>query len=84
MQILRVEREVEAVGVAEGRCVRGGGAFAEHLSDGVSGDEMDEEKDDRDHHPEDWEGDEDAADGLGKSCQFSVLSSQLLYLIVHR
>jgi hypothetical protein len=42
---------------------------------------VDEEEDDRDHHPEDGEGDEDAADGLGKSCQFSVLSSQLLYLI---
>jgi hypothetical protein len=30
---------------------------------------VDEEEDDRDHHPEDGEGDEDAADGLGNGGQ---------------
>jgi hypothetical protein len=35
---------------------------------------MDEEKDDRNHHPEDREGDEDAADGFGKGGQ--VVSGQ--------
>jgi hypothetical protein len=78
-----VERVVEVELMAEGGDVGGGGTFAKHLDDGVAGNEVDEEEDDRDHHPEDGEGDEDAADGLGKSCQFSVLSSQLLYLITH-
>jgi hypothetical protein len=67
--------------MAEAVNVGGGGAFAHHLDDGVAGDEVDEDEDDRDDHPEDGEGDEDAADGLGESCQLSVLSSQLLYLI---
>ena len=57
-----MERGVEAVGVAEGGDVGGGGAFAEHLDDGVAGDEMDEEEDDGDDDPEDGEGEEDAAD----------------------
>ena len=43
----------------------GGGSFAKHLDDGIAGDEVDQEKDDRDHDPEDWERDEDATDGFG-------------------
>src|ERR1039458_4850308 len=78
-EVLRVERGVEAIGVAQGGDVGGGRALAEHLDDGVAGDEVDQQKDDRDHHPEDREGDKDAANGLGESSQFSVLSSQLLY-----
>ena len=61
--VLLAERGVETVGVAEGGDVGGGGAFAEHLDDGVAGDEMDEEEDDGDDDPEDREGDEDAAEG---------------------
>ncbi len=62
VEVLRVERGVEAVGVAEGGDVGGGGAFAQHLDDGVAGDEMDQEEDDGDYYPEDGEGDGDAAD----------------------
>jgi hypothetical protein len=68
-----VEREVETESVAENRDVGGGCTFAEHLDDGVAGNEMDKEKYDRDHHPEDGESDEDAADGFGESYQLSVL-----------
>jgi hypothetical protein len=73
-QVLRVEREIEAVGVTEGGDVGRGGSLAEHLDDGVAGNQVDEEEDDRDHNPEDGEGDEDAADGLGESCQRAVVS----------
>jgi hypothetical protein len=78
-----VEGKIEVKGVAEVGDIGRGGALAEHLDDGVAGDEMDQQKDDRDHHPQDRKGDKDAANGLGKSCQLSVLSSQLLYLITH-
>jgi hypothetical protein len=67
-----VEGEIEAVGVAELGDIGGGCALAEHLDDGVAGDEVDEEEDDGDHDPEDREGDEDAADGMVRSCQLSV------------
>ena len=89
VEVLRCEREVEAVGVAEGGDVGGGGALAEHLDDGVAGDQVDQEKDDGDDQPEDGQRDEDAADGLGegdqlyvsvrrsfKGCSLSVISSQ--------
>jgi hypothetical protein len=62
---LRGERGVEAVGVAEDADVGGGGAFAEHLGNGVAGDHVDEEEDDCDNEPENREGVEDATDGLG-------------------
>ena len=72
-----MEREVEAIGVAESGDVRGGGAFAEHLDDGVSGDEMDEEEDDGDDDPEDREGDEDAADGRPGGAEGHAVMSEL-------
>ena len=49
--VLLAERRVEAVGVAEGGDVGGGGAFAEHLDDGVAGDEVDEQEDDARRRP---------------------------------
>ena len=47
------EGDVESVGVAGGLNVRGGSAFAQHLLDGISGDEVDEEKDGGDDEPDD-------------------------------
>ena len=41
IEVLLAEWGVEAVGVAGGGDVGGRGAFAEHLRDGVSGDEVD-------------------------------------------
>jgi hypothetical protein len=64
-----VQGKIVVMGVAEVGDIGRGGALAEHLDDGVAGDEVDEEEDDRDHHPEDEEGDEDAADGLGNGGQ---------------
>jgi len=63
-KVLRVERRVEAVGVAENGNVGRRGSFAEHLDDGIARYEMDQKEDDRDHDPEDGEGDEDTADGF--------------------
>ncbi|HME37181.1 MAG TPA: hypothetical protein VKF84_18260, partial [Candidatus Sulfotelmatobacter sp.] len=74
MQVLFSKRGVEAVGVARGGDVGGGSAFAEHLRDGVSGDQVDEEEDEADDQPDDGEGVEDALD---YSSQLAVLSSQL-------
>jgi hypothetical protein len=67
MGVLLAERSVKAVRVTEGADVGGGGAFAEHLDDGVAGDEVDEEKDDGDDDPEDRESKEDAAEWLPES-----------------
>ena len=53
--VLLAERRVEAVGVAERGDVGGGGSFAEHLDDGVAGDEVDKQEDDGDDDPEDRE-----------------------------
>jgi hypothetical protein len=74
VKVLRVEWEVEFEPVLESGDIGGGGAFAEHLDDGVAGNNVDEKKNDRDHDPEDGERDEDAADGFGESCQLLVLS----------
>jgi hypothetical protein len=81
VEVLRMDRGVEAIGMAQDRDVGGGGAFAKHLDDGVARNQVDQEEDDGDYDPENRERDEDAADGFGKSDQLSVVSSQLLYLI---
>ena len=75
--VLLAERGVEAVGVAGGSNIRWRRAFAEHLLDGVSGNEVDKQEDQRHDEPDHRQGVEDALeDGL----QFSVLSSQFLVL----
>ena len=71
-EVLLAERGVEAVGVAGGGNVSGRGTFAEHLLDGVSGDEVDEQKDEAHDQPDYGQGVEDA---LEDSSQFLVLSS---------
>ena len=45
VEILLSQRGVEAIGVASGGDIGGRGAFAEHLRDGVSGDEVDQQED---------------------------------------
>ena len=75
VEILLAERSVEAVGVARGGDVGGRRAFAQHLLDGISGDEVDEQEDEADHQPDDWQGVEDA---LEEEFQLSVLSYRLL------
>jgi hypothetical protein len=44
MEILLAQRDIEAVGVSRGLDIGGGGAFSQHLKDGVAGDEMDEKE----------------------------------------
>lgn len=56
VQILDCEGLVEAVLMAERGEVGGSCSFAEHLLDGVAGDEMDEEEDERDDDPDDGKG----------------------------
>ena len=73
MQVLLAERSVEAVGVARGLDVGGRRAFAEHLRDGISGDQVDEQEDEANHQPDDWEGVEDALEERRFSSRFSVL-----------
>lgn len=46
--------------MAGGGDIGGRGAFPEHLLDGVSGDEVDQEENQAHHQPDDWEGVEDA------------------------
>ncbi len=77
--VLLEERSVEAVGVAQGVDVGGSGAFAEHLDDGVAGNEVNEKEDDGDDDPEHRKGEEDAAQWPPESgsghCVASLLSS---------
>ena len=51
--VLQAQGRVQTIGVAKRGDISGGGAFAEHLDDGVAGDEMDEQEDDGDDDPED-------------------------------
>ncbi len=64
------EREVEFVDVAGGGDVGRRRAFAEHLLDGISWNEVDEQKDDADHQPDYRQGVEDA---LEEEFQFLYL-----------
>jgi hypothetical protein len=64
IRVLDMKRQIKAVQVTEGIDVGGSGAFAEHLSDGVAGDEMDEKKDDGDDDPENGKGQQDATERL--------------------
>jgi hypothetical protein len=59
-QILLAEGRVEAVGVSRGGDIGCGRAFAQHLLNGVSGDEVDQEKDETHYQPDYWEGVENA------------------------
>ena len=78
VEILLAERGVESVGVAGGGDVGGGRAFAEHLRDGVSGDQVDQQEDEAHDQPDYRQGVEDA---LEDSSQLSVPSS-LLFVIL--
>ena len=71
-EVLLAERGVEAVGVARGGDVGGRRAFAEHLRDGISGDEVDEQEDEAHDQPDDGQGVEDALEDAVFSFQFSV------------
>ncbi len=53
MPVLLWQRHVKPVGMARGGQVGGSGTLAEHLLDGVSGDEVDEQEDDAHHQPDD-------------------------------
>ena len=56
VEVLDCEGLVEAVLVAEGGEIGGGCSLAEHLLDGVAGNEMDEQEDERNDYPDDGEG----------------------------
>jgi hypothetical protein len=60
MQILVGEWGVETIGMASRLNIRGRSAFAEHLLDGISGDEVDEKEDEAYDQPDYWQGVEDA------------------------
>ena len=57
--------------MAGGVDVSGWRAFAKHLLDGVSGDEMDEKEDEGDDQPDYWQGVEDALEEA--DCHQSVV-----------
>jgi hypothetical protein len=72
--ILLAERCIEAISMADSRNIGGGSALAEHLSNRVSGNQVDHQEDEADHQPDDWEGVEDA---LEEGFQFLVPGCQL-------
>ena len=69
VEVLLAQRSVEAVGVASGGDVGGRGAFAEHLRDGISGDEVNQQKDKAHYEPDDRQGVEDALEDSSVSSQ---------------
>ena len=66
IQVLLAERDIEAVGVARGLNVSGGRAFAQHLLNGIAGDEVDQQEDGGDDEPDDRQGVEDAGDDVAR------------------
>ena len=76
--VLLAERRVEAVGVARGFDVGRRRAFAEHLLDGVSRHEMDEQEDEAYHQPDDWQGVEHALEEAREHRWFVVGRELLL------
>ena len=55
VHVLRAERNIESVGVASGGDVGGRSAFAQHLLDGIAGNEVNQQEDHRHHQPDDWQ-----------------------------
>ena len=56
IHVLLREREIESIGMTGGLNVSGCSAFAKHLLDGIARHEVNEQKDNRNHQPEDREG----------------------------
>jgi hypothetical protein len=53
VQILLKKGSIEAVCMASGGNVTGGSSFTEHLQNGISRDQVNQQEDDRDHQPKD-------------------------------
>ncbi len=63
-QVLLVKGQVEEVLVAQRCRVRGASTIAEHLLNGVAGNQMDEQKDQRNHQPNDGKSEGEAGEDL--------------------
>ncbi len=70
VDVLFAERGIKTVGVASGLDIGGRCAFAEHLLDGITGDQVDEQEDKTYYQPDYREGVENA---LEEAFQMSVL-----------
>ncbi len=66
IQILLAERDIESIGVARRLNVSGGRAFAEHLLNGIAGNEVDQQKDGGHDQPDDRQGVEDAGEDVAR------------------
>jgi hypothetical protein len=71
VEVLLGEGGVESVGVAECGDIGGGSSFAQHLDDGVAGNEMDEKEDDGDDDPKNGKRKQDATEGLPEMALFA-------------
>jgi hypothetical protein len=56
VDILLAQRHIQPVRMAESRDILSAGAFAEHLFDRITRNDMDKKKDDRHHQPYHWDG----------------------------
>jgi len=56
IEVLLAEREIEPVSMARSLEIGDGETFTEHLLNWVSGDEVDQEEDERDDEPDHWQG----------------------------
>ena len=62
--VLGLERQVEAVVVAEFCEVYGSCAFAKHELHGIAGNEVNQQKYQRNYQPDNWDGEEKTAENL--------------------
>jgi hypothetical protein len=64
VDVLRPERLVEAVLAAQSRYIGWSCALAQYLQDGVAGNQVDEQKNQRNHQPDDRKREHEAGEGL--------------------
>ena len=55
-EVLLAQRSVKAKGVPRGGDIGGGRAFSQHLCNGITRDQVNQEKDKADHQPDNREG----------------------------
>ncbi len=75
VDVLRVEGQIEANIVTLGGYIGRGRALAQHHLNRVAGDQVDEQKDERDHQPDDRNGEHEAGEGLLHSLVSTIYQS---------
>src|SRR5712692_1004410 len=76
IEVLRTQWEIKSIGVTGGLNIRRGSAFAEHLLNGIAGNQVDKKKDQRNDEPDDRQSVEHAEGDVAEHGCSSIVSSQ--------